>query len=169
MPNQIPRRQILQNPTQVEDTNMKKYSDRPFGMPEYDIPMPTQRPMGVQDRDSRTMQPSPSTTSQTQAQQPQQATPSQQAVPSPQTTPSLDLTGTQIGIPVFDPEFTQGYLRQNIGAKIKVEFLIGTNMLIDREGTLTDVGISYIIILETETDDLLLCDIYSIKFVRFYR
>jgi hypothetical protein len=70
--------------------------------------------------------------------------------------------------PVFDIEYTQGYLRTQIGRKVKVEFLIGTNMFIDREGTLMDVGISYIIIQETETDDLLLCDIYSIKFVRFY-
>jgi len=70
--------------------------------------------------------------------------------------------------PVLDIEYTQGYLKSQIGAKVKVEFLIGTNMLIDREGTLVDVGISYIIIRESETDDLLLCDIYSIKFVRFY-
>ena len=70
---------------------------------------------------------------------------------------------------VADIGYTQGYLKSQIGSKIKVEFLIGTNMLVDREGTLVDVGISYIIIIETETDDLLLCDIYSIKFVRFYR
>lgn len=150
MPNQIPRRQILQNPTQVQDTTMKKNAD----MLQYDIPMPTQRPMGVQDRDLRPAPPSTTSIPQTE--------------PSQEITPPVGLAGTQIGIPVFDPEFTQGYLRQNIGKKIKVEFLIGTNMLIDREGTLTDVGISYIIIIETETDDLLLCDIYSIKFVRFY-
>lgn len=70
--------------------------------------------------------------------------------------------------PVLDVEYTQGYLKTQIGQRIKVEFLIGTNMLVDREGTLVDVGISYIIIREVETDDLLLCDIYSIKFVRFY-
>lgn len=70
--------------------------------------------------------------------------------------------------PVMDIEYTQGYLKTQIGRHVKVEFLIGTNMLIDREGTLMDVGISYIIIQEVETDDLLLCDIYSIKFVRFY-
>jgi hypothetical protein len=68
----------------------------------------------------------------------------------------------------MDTEYTQGYLRTKIGSRVKIEFLIGTNMLVDREGTLTDVGISYIIINEVETDDLLLCDIYSIKFVRFY-
>ncbi|MDD3706000.1 MAG: hypothetical protein PHC45_08060 [Clostridiaceae bacterium] len=70
--------------------------------------------------------------------------------------------------PVLDIEYTQGYLKTQIGKRVKVEFLIGTNMLVDREGTLVDVGISYIIINEVETDDLLLCDIYSIKFVRFY-
>lgn len=64
--------------------------------------------------------------------------------------------------------YTQGYLKQHIDERVKVEFLIGTNMLIDREGTLVDVGASYIVIQEAETDDLLLADMYSIKFVRFY-
>jgi len=70
--------------------------------------------------------------------------------------------------PVMDTEYTQGWLRTQIGKRVKIEFLIGTNMLVDREGTLVDVGISYVIINEVETDDLLLCDIYSIKFVRVY-
>ncbi len=64
--------------------------------------------------------------------------------------------------------YTPGYLKTQIGRRVKVEFLIGTNMLTDREGTLEKVGASYIIIKEAETDDLLLCDLYSIKFVRFY-
>ena len=71
--------------------------------------------------------------------------------------------------PVYNIQFTQGYLRTQIGSKVRVEFLIGTNSLQDRRGTLVYVGISYIIIQEEETDDLLLCDIYSIKFVTFYR
>jgi len=83
--------------------------------------------------------------------------------------PVQDIPQSGMPLGVMDIEFTQGYLRSQIGSKVKVEFLIGTNMLIDREGTLLDVGVSYIIINETETDDLLLCDIYSIKFVRFYR
>lgn len=88
----------------------------------------------------------------------------------PTTFGSVPLATDQFGgTPVTDTEYTQGYLQTQIGARIKIEFLIGTNMLVDREGTLTDVGISYIIIQEVETDDLLLCDIYSIKFVRFYR
>ncbi len=65
-------------------------------------------------------------------------------------------------------DFTQGFLQTQIGRHVKVEFLLGTNMLIDREGDLVKVGTDYIIIQETETDDYLLCDIYSIKFIRFY-
>jgi hypothetical protein len=65
-------------------------------------------------------------------------------------------------------DFTQGFLQTQIGRHVKVEFLLGTNMLVDREGDLVRVGTDYIIIQETETDDYLLCDIYSIKFIRFY-
>lgn len=65
-------------------------------------------------------------------------------------------------------DFTQGFLQTQIGRHVKVEFLLGTGMLIDREGDLVKVGTDYIIIQETETDDYLLCDIYSIRFVRFY-
>ncbi|MGI5998755.1 MAG: hypothetical protein ACOX89_08850 [Lutispora sp.] len=83
--------------------------------------------------------------------------------------PMQDMPPSAMPLGVMDIEFTQGYLRSQIGSRVKVEFLIGTNMLVDREGLLVDVGVSYIIINETETDDLLLCDIYSIKFVRFYR
>lgn len=86
----------------------------------------------------------------------------------PETTVPAAEEEAQPGQTVFDVEFTAGYLRTQIGKRVKVEFLIGTNMLVDREGTLVDVGVSYIIIREAETDDLLLCDIYSIKFVRFY-
>lgn len=64
--------------------------------------------------------------------------------------------------------FTQGFLQTQVGRYIKAEFVIGTNMLVDREGTLIKVGTDYILIQEPETDDYLLCDIYSIKFIRFY-
>lgn len=67
-----------------------------------------------------------------------------------------------------DINFTQGFLQTQIGRYVKVEFLIGVNMFVDREGTLIRVGTDYIILQEPETDDYLLCDIYSIKFIRFY-
>lgn len=68
---------------------------------------------------------------------------------------------------ITDIGYTQAYLKTQIGKRVRVEFLIGTNMLTDRLGILMDVGISYIIIKPVGTDDLMLCDIYSVKFVTF--
>lgn len=164
MQNQIPRRQITQTAPQMQDTNMKGTQARPMNMPEYDMPMPPYRPMETQDRD-RDRDLTPTRPSAADA----PPTNYTQVEPTPQATPQINFTGAPIGVPVFDPEFTQGYLRQNIGSRVRVEFLIGTNMLTDRTGTLVDVGISYIILLLADTDDLLLCDIYSIKFVTFFR
>ncbi len=67
-----------------------------------------------------------------------------------------------------DNLYTQGFLRNQIGKKVKIEFLIGTNMLMDREGILLDVGISYVLIREVDTNDLVMADMYSIKFVRIF-
>lgn len=70
---------------------------------------------------------------------------------------------------ITDPGYTQYYLRQQIGKRVKIEFLIGTNMLVDREGTLIDVGISYLVIKEVDTFNLIMCDMYSIKFVTIFQ
>lgn len=64
--------------------------------------------------------------------------------------------------------YMQGYLNTRIGAKVKIDFLLGTSLFVDREGTLEEVGISYVVIRDSETGNLLMGDIYSIKFVRFY-
>ncbi len=69
---------------------------------------------------------------------------------------------------IKDEDYIQGYLRTVIGRYVKVEFILGTNMLIDREGTLVEVGIDHIVLREPETDDLVVADLYSIKFVRIY-
>lgn len=66
-----------------------------------------------------------------------------------------------------DVNYTQGYLRTQIGKRMLVSFLIGTSTYQDRTGVLEKVGISYIILKETEGTELL-CDIYSIKFVRIF-
>jgi len=69
---------------------------------------------------------------------------------------------------INNPLYNQGWLMTQIGKYIKIEFLIGSNMYIDREGTLQEVGISYVVIKESGTNDILMCDIYSIKFVRVF-
>lgn len=85
------------------------------------------------------------------------------------------ITGFGTGAPDFEFEagppvqddinYTQGYLKTKIGEYVKIEFLIGTNLFIDKEGVLKDVGISYVVIEEAGTGNDLMADIYSIKFV----
>lgn len=64
-----------------------------------------------------------------------------------------------------NPIYTPGFLKQQIGKLMRVEFLIGTNNLVDRIGILQDVGASYILLRSFESDSLIYCDIYSIKFI----
>lgn len=61
--------------------------------------------------------------------------------------------------------YTPAFLREQIGKLMRVEFLIGTNNLTDRVGILEDVGVSYILLRSIESDNLVYCDIYSIKFI----
>lgn len=64
-----------------------------------------------------------------------------------------------------NPIYTPAFLRQQIGKLMRVEFLIGTNNLTDRIGILEDVGASYILLRSVESDNLIYCDIYAIKFI----
>lgn len=70
----------------------------------------------------------------------------------------------QVPVTVESTLFTPGFLRTQIGRRIRVEFLLGTNLLTDRTGTLVAVGASYILLRPIDSDDLMMCDIYSIKF-----
>ena len=74
--------------------------------------------------------------------------------PQPMTTESL--------------QYLNGFLKSQIGRRVHVEFLLGTNTLTDRTGTLLGVGANYILMRETDSDDLLVCDFYNIKFVTVY-
>lgn len=65
-------------------------------------------------------------------------------------------------------EYMNGFLRTQIGKRVKVDFLIGTGTLIDKFGTLLAVGANYILIRQAETDDEVLCDFFTIKFITFY-
>lgn len=71
----------------------------------------------------------------------------------------------QVPVTVESALYTAGFLRTQIGRKVRVEFLLGTNLLTDRTGMLVAVGASYIILRPVDSDDLIMCDIYSIKFV----
>lgn len=98
--------------------------------------------------------------------QPRVPTPTQPGIPVER--PGVDFPGSE-GPPVLvNPNFLQGYLIENIGRYVRIDFLIGTTMLIDKAGELIDVGIDYVVLRETETDDYDICDLYSIKFVKVF-
>lgn len=69
---------------------------------------------------------------------------------------------------VNNPLYNQGWLTTQIGKYVRVSFLLGTNLFQDRTGTIVEVGISFIILREASTNDLIMCDMYSIKFVTVY-
>ena len=75
---------------------------------------------------------------------------------------SIDSNSPEI---LTNPIYTPAFLREQIGKLMRVEFLIGTNNLVDRLGILEDVGASYILLRSVENDSLVYCDIYSIKFI----
>lgn len=61
--------------------------------------------------------------------------------------------------------YTPGFLRKHIGKLMRIEFLIGTTFLEDRLGVLEEVGASYIVLRSVQDNNLLYCDLYSIKFI----
>ena len=65
-------------------------------------------------------------------------------------------------------QYLNGFMRTQIGRTVVVEFLIRANTLVDRTGILLAVGANYILLNEIETDDILACDFFNIKFIRFY-
>lgn len=66
---------------------------------------------------------------------------------------------------LVNPIYTPAFLRQQIGKLMRVEFLIGTDNMVDKIGILQEVGASYIILSSFEGDTLIYCDIYAIKFI----
>ncbi len=74
--------------------------------------------------------------------------------------------GAETPVTVQSPYYTAGFLKNFIGKNVRVEFVLGTaGATTDRVGTLLEVGASYIVIQPLLTDDLLMCDLYSIRFV----
>jgi len=65
-------------------------------------------------------------------------------------------------------QYLNGFIRTQIGRRITVTFLVGSNLLEEKTGFLLGVGANYILINELDTNDLTACDFYNIKFIRFY-
>lgn len=73
---------------------------------------------------------------------------------------------------VFDSQEMKGsmqlILSQNIGEYVVIEFLIGTERLMRKQGLLYLVGTSYVTLFDDQNNNFIVCDIFSIKFVYFY-
>lgn len=90
-----------------------------------------------------------------------QSSPSSELQPITPTTQPAPITAESL-------QYMNGFLRTQIGRIVQVQFLIGTNTIVERMGLLLAVGANYILLNEIETDDILICDFYNIKFIRFY-
>ncbi len=91
----------------------------------------------------------------------QQTTPAfQTAILPPMTSQLTDNLPESLTNPAYIP----GFLRENIGSLVRVEFLL-TNNMTDRVGILREVGASYIILDALDGSSKLLCDLFSIRFV----
>lgn len=61
--------------------------------------------------------------------------------------------------------YLQDYLKTIVGRLIKADFLINSDNLVSKEGILKEVGSDYIVLDMLQSNGMLLCDLYSIKFV----
>ena len=70
-------------------------------------------------------------------------------------TRQIDMNATNIPEILKNNIYTPAFLREQIGRLMRVEFLIGTNNMVDRIGVLQDVGGSYILLRSVENDSLI--------------
>lgn len=64
--------------------------------------------------------------------------------------------------------YLNGFIRTQIGRRVSIDFLIGSNTIETKSGYLLAVAANYILINELDTNDVTACDFYNIKFIRFY-
>jgi hypothetical protein len=89
----------------------------------------------------------------------------------PGDTPAMPLvpSATQAPETATNPYYLSGYLKNYLGKNMMVQFLIGENSLVDKTGRLIDVGANFIVLQPVGSDDMLMGDLYAIKFVTIYR
>lgn len=66
---------------------------------------------------------------------------------------------------VLDQGYTPAYLRTQLGKRVRAEFNIGSDLYTDRTGILREVGISYFVLEDLITRAMIMCDLYSMKFL----
>ena len=71
------------------------------------------------------------------------------------------------------PSTEKGYipyfLASNIGKLVRAEFIIGTSQYFDKVGRIVEVGVNYFVLDDINFNQLVMCDLYSVKFVTILR
>ncbi len=65
---------------------------------------------------------------------------------------------------VMDPGYIPGYLRTQVGKRVRAEFVF-ENLYLDKTGILRDVGYNYFVLEDNATGAMVMCDLYSARFV----
>ena len=63
---------------------------------------------------------------------------------------------------------TEAYLCQKIGSYLRVEFLFGENIHVEKTGVLKNVGKDFLVLTESGTDTEIVCSAKNIKFINIY-
>lgn len=74
--------------------------------------------------------------------------------------PAMDTIGLQGSM--------QQILQDNVGNYVSVEFLIGTQNMVTRQGILYSVGAGFLVLYDDVQRVYEVCDVFSVKFVTFY-
>lgn len=65
-------------------------------------------------------------------------------------------------------QYLNGFIRTQIGRRVTIDFLIGSGNLQSKTGYLLAVAQNYLLLNELDTNDVTACDLYTLKFIRFY-
>lgn len=79
--------------------------------------------------------------------------------------PDAPPDGTANGV---NPDTIQEVIALSVGSYVVVEFLIGTNNIVRKEGVLTAVGVSWLLLYDESSGTSVVCDMYSVKFVTYF-
>lgn len=82
----------------------------------------------------------------------------------PVNAPSL---GSMPGTIPNDVNSMEGFLRAQVGKRVAVQFLLGMSTISEKTGTIIAVGNNYLLIKDVCTNEVVLCNIDDIKFIRF--
>ena len=67
-----------------------------------------------------------------------------------------------------DPSSIQEIISLSVGSYAVVEFLIGTQNIVRKEGVITAVGVSWLLLYDEDSGTSVVCDMYSVKFVTYF-